>query len=223
MPYCWHFATLEKQTNKKTLYFGCGWQQNESEPAVCPAAQGANHVLGWTRPSTTSLAKEEIVQLCSLLRGLTLSSACSLGATISEGHKTIRELPKEGYRNGEWSGGQGVWRAGWPCCVYNAPQNTTCSLGCQGTVLIHAELQSPKTPDPFQWTALRLLVSLSTSVLALTHPRHLPLINFMSLLTVQCFTQLRFFCKTSSFSGESTASSTLTHSELAKDALNSYA
>ena len=32
----------------------------------------------------------------------------SLGATIEEGHKTIREHPKNGCKDGEWSRGQNV-------------------------------------------------------------------------------------------------------------------
>lgn len=79
--------------------------------------------------------------------------------------------------------------AGWTCCVCNAPQNATCSLGCQGTLLVHAELQSLKPPNPFLLAALQLLVSLSISVLALPHPGHLPLFNFMPVLIVQRFTQ----------------------------------
>ena len=39
--------------------------------------------------------------LCSVLCSLTSSIGCSLSVTVQEGHKTIRELPKEGYRNGE--------------------------------------------------------------------------------------------------------------------------
>jgi len=37
-----------------------------------------------------------LVLLCSALSGFTLTTACSLGATIAEGHKNIRECPMDG-------------------------------------------------------------------------------------------------------------------------------
>ena len=57
---------------------------------------------------------------CPALRccGLTSSTLCSLGATVQKGHKTARERPKEGYKDGEGPGGQQVCeerRAPWVC------------------------------------------------------------------------------------------------------------
>jgi len=39
----------------------------------------------------------------SVLCGLTSSTGCSLGATVQEGHKAVREHPKEGQKDGEGS------------------------------------------------------------------------------------------------------------------------
>lgn len=39
-----------------------------------------------------------LVLLCSVLCGLTSSTACRLAATVEEGHQAIRERPEEGYK-----------------------------------------------------------------------------------------------------------------------------
>ena len=53
----------------------------------------------------SSCTREAIFSLCSALCGLTLSTGCNLG---TEGHKTVRECPKQSYESGEGSGGQDV-------------------------------------------------------------------------------------------------------------------
>lgn len=61
----------------------------------------------WSAPGPAWPPGEECgCPLCSVLRCLTSSAGCILGATMLEGHEAIRELPKEGYRDGEGYGGQ---------------------------------------------------------------------------------------------------------------------
>ena len=57
---------------------------------------------GGTR-SSAATAPGRGCPLCSALCGFTSSSGCSLGATVQEGHKAVREHPKEGHKDGEGS------------------------------------------------------------------------------------------------------------------------
>lgn len=57
--------------------------------------------------------REGVVPLCSEQCGLTSSTECSLGATIYEGDKTVREPSKEGYEDGEAARAQGEYGQ---CC-----------------------------------------------------------------------------------------------------------
>lgn len=71
--------------------------------APCEGTQGSSHsrmLCSWVRRG--------VARLLSVLCGLTCSTGCSSGATISEAYKTTGECPKQGYEDGEGAGGQNV-------------------------------------------------------------------------------------------------------------------
>ena len=69
------------------------------------AAKRANRVLGCIKHSIASWSREVIVPLCTGAAPPQVLCAV-LGASIQEGHQTIRMCPEEGDQDGERSQGQ---------------------------------------------------------------------------------------------------------------------
>jgi len=65
------------------------------------AARRANHTQGCTRPSTASRAREGVSHCALCCAASPRALGEGVGATISEGHRTIRQHPEEGYEDRE--------------------------------------------------------------------------------------------------------------------------
>lgn len=87
---------------------------NITESKMCSGSPKGTPYPGVHRAQHCQRARGGLILLCSLLCGLTSCTGeaspptLSVGGTTSEAHKAMRQSPKEGYEDGDGSGGQDV-------------------------------------------------------------------------------------------------------------------